>query len=540
MDDTGLTDSSGSSQSVTLGNDVSRSSVASKFGGYSMRHVDGSAAQARLTVGIPSLSSGSWTIDGWFRFDDVTTTQKCLIAGSSDFYFGILYSYGGSNKIDVMLGNGTSWNITGNPPSPTGTKTSWSNNTWYHVALVFDGSTYKTYIDGVLDNTFTSSANIGSITSAYLGVWGNNTHFYAWKGYMDEWRVSQGVARWTSNFTPPVGAYGSTVANATGTAISTANTALTAPTTGDICMLIENCAGTATLNTDLKAYVSRNGGTGWDQATLVDKGSWGTNKKILTANNVAFSNSASGTDMRYKIEWANQGTGTPTDDGITGHTITATGDADISATQKKFGNASLVFDGTGDYLSVPDHADWAFGTGDFTIDFWMNISSYTNYAKIFNWGKDGATYHGLIIQLGNGSNLLMYNIVNNANAGSGWTISQSTSTTLNNNTWYHIALVRTGNVMKIFKDGTQVGADAAFTGTFNLAPGNPKYDIGGDTHYNEKLNGYMDEVRVSNTARWTSNFTPPTVAYTSDANTKLLIHGDVKETRVHATSLAWA
>ena len=74
-------------------------------------------------------------------------------------------------------------------------------------------------------------------------------------------------------------------------------------------MLIENNEGTATLNTDLKAYVSRNGGTGWDQATLVDKGSWGTNKKILVANNVAFSNSASGTAMRYKLEWANQASG---------------------------------------------------------------------------------------------------------------------------------------------------------------------------------------------------------------------------------------
>jgi len=98
--------------------------------------------------------------------------------------------------------------------------------------------------------------------------------------------------------------------SATGTAISTANTALSAPTTGDIVMLIENFAGTATLNTDLKAYVSRNGGTGWDQATLVDKGTWGSGtKKIVSANNVAFSNSASGTDMRYKIEWANQASG---------------------------------------------------------------------------------------------------------------------------------------------------------------------------------------------------------------------------------------
>jgi hypothetical protein len=92
---------------------------------------------------------------------------------------------------------------------------------------------------------------------------------------------------------------------------SVANTALTAPTTGDICMLIENSSGTATLNTDIKAWVSRNGGTGWDQATLVDKGTWGSGtKKIVTANNVAFSNSASGTDMRYKITTHNQSAGT--------------------------------------------------------------------------------------------------------------------------------------------------------------------------------------------------------------------------------------
>ena len=95
-------------------------------------------------------------------------------------------------------------------------------------------------------------------------------------------------------------------ANSNMTLISTANTALSAPTTGDIVLLIENATGTATLNTDLKAYISRNGGTGWDQATLVDKGSWGTNKKIVSVNDVAFSNSASGTDMRYKIETLNQ------------------------------------------------------------------------------------------------------------------------------------------------------------------------------------------------------------------------------------------
>jgi len=148
------------------------------------------------------------------------------------------------------------------------------------------GSEIKYYVNDVLKTTLTSQTT----AAMYICIGGTGA-----PGGTDYTLLS-----WTTT---------SSSDNATGTAISTANTALTAPTTGDICMLIENVAGTATLNTDLKAYVSRNGGTGWDQATLVDKGSWGTNKKIVSANNVAFSNSASGTDMRYKIEWANQASG---------------------------------------------------------------------------------------------------------------------------------------------------------------------------------------------------------------------------------------
>jgi hypothetical protein len=88
---------------------------------------------------------------------------------------------------------------------------------------------------------------------------------------------------------------------------STANTASTAPTTGDLVMLIEDAAGTSTINTDIKGYISRDGGSGWDEVTLVDQGTWGTaNKKILSAHNQTFSNSASGTDLRYKITTHNQ------------------------------------------------------------------------------------------------------------------------------------------------------------------------------------------------------------------------------------------
>ena len=99
---------------------------------------------------------------------------------------------------------------------------------------------------------------------------------------------------------------GGAVYNATMSLQSTSTTASTAPTKGDITLLIEDVSGTATLNTDIKAYVSRDGGSGWDQGTLVHEGTWGTNKKVLSFHDQTFSNSASGTDMRYKITTHNQ------------------------------------------------------------------------------------------------------------------------------------------------------------------------------------------------------------------------------------------
>ena len=105
------------------------------------------------------------------------------------------------------------------------------------------------------------------------------------------------------------------IENAAGTAISTTNTALTSPTTGDIVMLIENAgSGAAVLGTNIKVFVSRNGGAAWDEATgsyaLADKGTWGSGtKKIITANGIPFTGAA-GTDMRYKITTHAQSAGT--------------------------------------------------------------------------------------------------------------------------------------------------------------------------------------------------------------------------------------
>ena len=60
-----------------------------------------------------------------------------------------------------------------------------------------------------------------------------------------------------------------------------------------------------------------------------------------------------------------------TDSRLSNHTVTASGNVTHSTTESKFSGGSIYLDGTGDYLSVADSSDWAFGTGDFTMDMWV-------------------------------------------------------------------------------------------------------------------------------------------------------------------------
>ena len=87
---------------------------------------------------------------------------------------------------------------------------------------------------------------------------------------------------------------------------STATTASSAATKADLIMLMENAEGTATINVDIKGYVTADGGSNWTEGTLVDEGSWGTNKKILAFHDATVT---SGTDIRYKITTHNQSNG---------------------------------------------------------------------------------------------------------------------------------------------------------------------------------------------------------------------------------------
>ena len=71
---------------------------------------------------------------------------------------------------------------------------------------------------------------------------------------------------------------------------------------------MKNAQGTATLNTDIKAFISRDGGTTYTQGTLAEEGNYGDGK-ILSIHDLDISSQPSGTSMKYKIELANQASG---------------------------------------------------------------------------------------------------------------------------------------------------------------------------------------------------------------------------------------
>lgn len=193
-------------------------------------------------------------------------------------------------------------------------------------------------------------------------------------------------------------------------------------------------------------------------------------------------------------------------DSAAGKTITASGNSQIDAAQSKFGTASALFDGSGDYLFASDSDDWNFGTGDFTIDFWVNFASLSA-------GKTTILYQQIDVEnyiwLFREDNSMDFRV----QTSSGLILEFQRSITLATNTWYHVALVRNGNNWLWFVNGAQLGMAGSssvnlqnYTG--NLEIGGGRIPLGGG------FNGWLDEFRVSKgIARWTSNFTPLTSEY---------------------------
>jgi hypothetical protein len=188
-----------------------------------------------------------------------------------------------------------------------------------------------------------------------------------------------------------------------------------------------------------------------------------------------------------------------------GRTITVAGNAQHDTAQKPFGASSILFDGTGDYLTVPDSNDWAFSNA-FTIDFWMRAAGVGVDQPLIGQWSSGADSGIAWYIFRHSSNVIEFTFGN----GSSSTSAVSTST-LAATTWYHIACVYDGGKMGLWHNGTSQTTTSSTIVTNNLGL---VVDIGRD-FAGRYFNGHLHEIRISNVARWEPGvaFTPPTSAY---------------------------
>jgi hypothetical protein len=168
------------------------------------------------------------------------------------------------------------------------------------------------------------------------------------------------------------------------------------------------------------------------------------------------------------------------------------------ASGKTFGSTGAYFDGTGDWLTIADSDDLDWGTGDFTIDFWVYMPTVPgNYyvCGMYAGGYGGLQFHSAAVYWYTGTGVSV------TFAWSSWVA----------NTWHHVALARSGTDLKFFVDGTQRGSTVT-SHTHDYSAGSTFY-IG---TFNETVPflGYIDNFRISKgIARYTANFTPETALY---------------------------
>jgi hypothetical protein len=220
------------------------------------------------------------------------------------------------------------------------------------------------------------------------------------------------------------------------------------------------------------------------------------------------------------------GATTTSDLSNTNATVSFNGNASLSTAQSKFGGSSVYFDGSSDYLSIPDSSGWHIGTNEFTIEFWWRYTALPSNdwnsfcSQRYQW-NDAAPFNFSYKTYG-GANVLGLNLNNG-------TVSVTASWAPSINTWYHLAVCRDSSNIRFFVDGVQIGTNTANTTDIS----NSSEDLwlgssnaGGSP--TSSSNGHMDSFRFTNgTARYTADFTPPTTAHLTsagDVNKQIIIN----------------
>ena len=224
-------------------------------------------------------------------------------------------------------------------------------------------------------------------------------------------------------------------------------------------------------------------------------------------------------------------------------TATKVGDVTYDTSTKQFGSGSAsfggVFDTTGDYITYNTaNTGVVLGSSDFTLECWIKVNSGASGRSRIGLAsrRQRGTASGWFWNLYNGKVGFGYN-----DSSSGWLDNGGTgadlvgTSNLRDNAWHHIAVVRASNVFSFYVDGTRESTTSAYSGnvvetgsSYNLTIGDNASDVEGTQgggNSSTTFWGYIDEMRISNTARYSgASYTVPTSEFSPDSNTEFLCH----------------
>lgn len=214
------------------------------------------------------------------------------------------------------------------------------------------------------------------------------------------------------------------------------------------------------------------------------------------------------------------GSTTFTDSSIFNNTVSRFGDAVISTAQFPSGmSSSMLFDGTGDYLSVTN-SNLVPGTNNFTFETYIYITANVTSTRsvIASWGNSTTTTHwSMGVYNQNAPYVESY-------IGGIYTDFLGTQNSVTLNTWHHLAWVRSGNTFTLYLNGVAQASRTA-SGTVQRDGTPNTVTIGGVGNVNiQYWNGYISNSRITiGVPVYTSNFTPPSLPLPNNVSSPLII-----------------
>ena len=206
----GITDSTRDVNLETLGNAMVTKTKTPYSGSGLSYYFDGTGDWMHIA---PSnnfeFGGGDFTVEFWYYTS--STSRQWFIHTATDWWFGIDYNSVNTNKLGLWASsNGTSWNLINSDAGGNGIcATTLPQNQWNHIAATRNGNVWRVFLNGTQDLSVTVSGSIVNRASEIkvIGSWAASTHAYPLNGYLSDFRITKGYARYTSNFTSPTSSF---------------------------------------------------------------------------------------------------------------------------------------------------------------------------------------------------------------------------------------------------------------------------------------------------------------------------------------------